>query len=74
MGTTIDADSGENLTLVERLVAGRWATVPSSNPGQDNGGGSILGSVTLAGAHDAWAVGTFDGPDARQTMILHYTD
>jgi hypothetical protein len=71
VGTTIDSASGNNFTLVERLVGGHWLTVAAPNPGVANGGGSILGGVASVSASEAWAVGTFDGANARQTMILH---
>jgi phospholipase C len=73
VGTYIDPVSGNNETLVERLNGGRWSRVPSPSPGDANGGGSILGGVVTFGSHDAWAVGTFDGPDVRQVLIEHYT-
>jgi hypothetical protein len=72
VGTTVDAASGNNLSLVERLVGNHWATVPSPNPGLDNGS-TILGGVATLSSGEAWAAGQFDGPDARQTLILHHS-
>jgi hypothetical protein len=72
VGTTIDADGGENLSLVERRQGNHWAIVPSPDPGQANDGGTILGGVAAVAGGEAWAVGLFDGPDARQTLILHH--
>jgi hypothetical protein len=46
---------------------------PSPNPGLANGGNTVLGGVVAFGPDDAWAVGTFDGPNARQTLIVHFT-
>jgi len=45
----------------------------SPNPGLGNGGNAILGGAAALGAHDVRAVGTFDGPNAGQTLILPYT-
>jgi hypothetical protein len=73
VGTTIDATTQENLSLIEQRVGGHWETVASPNPGADNGGSTILGGVAVVGPQEAWVVGTFDGPDARQTLILHHT-
>jgi hypothetical protein len=70
VGTTVDASSGNNLTLIEHLAGGHWSTVDSPNPGLDNGS-SILGGVASISPAEAWAVGQFDGPDARQTLVLH---
>jgi hypothetical protein len=73
VGAFINPLSGGDETLIERDTGGTWATVPSPSPGDANDGSSILGGVVTFGPHNAWAVGTFDGPDARQTLILHYT-
>jgi hypothetical protein len=68
-GTYLDPPSGNNFTLIERETAAGWVRVDSPNPSV--GGSNILGGVARVGAHDVWAVGTFDGPNARQTLILH---
>ena len=34
VGTAVDADSGNNLSLVERRAGNHWITVPSPDPGQ----------------------------------------
>jgi hypothetical protein len=48
--------------------------VPSPNPGLAHGGGStVLGGVAAFGPGDVWAVGYFDGANARRTLILHFT-
>jgi hypothetical protein len=72
VGTTVDADSGNNLSLIEHRQGNHWAIVPSPDPGQANDGSTILGGVASVGT-DEWAAGQFDGPDARQTLILHHS-
>jgi hypothetical protein len=42
--------------------------VPSPNGTTD--GNNFLGGIAVVGG-ELWAVGTFDGPDAAQTLILH---
>jgi hypothetical protein len=66
--------SGNNDSVIEYGTKnGGWTLVPSPNPGLANGGNTVLGGVVAFGPDNAWAVGTFDGPNARQTLILHYT-
>jgi hypothetical protein len=72
VGTSIDLASGNNLTLVERATPAGWTQVTSPNPSSD--GSNILGGVARVGAHDVWAVGTFDGANARQALILHHCE
>ena len=48
------------------------AIVPSPGPGEANDGSTILGGVAAVAGGEAWAVGLFDVPDARQTLILHH--
>jgi hypothetical protein len=70
VGNSRDAASGNEVTLILRGGEhGTWAQQPSPNPSAD--GSNQLGGVAKAGAHDLWAVGEFDGPDAAQTLILH---
>jgi hypothetical protein len=45
-----------------------WNRVPSPSPGD---GDTELAAIVRAGRHDLWAVGRFDGPDAKQTLALH---
>ena len=73
VGAFINPTTGEDETLIETNTKDSWTQVPSPSPGDANGGSSILGGVVTLGDHNAWAVGTFDGPNARQTLILHYT-
>ena len=54
-------------------MAGGWRIVPSPSPGLAHGGNTVLGGVLAFGPHDAWAVGAFDGANARRTLILHDT-
>jgi hypothetical protein len=70
VGSFLDDTSGSLFTLIvtggER---GTWTPVTSPNP--SNGGDNQLSAVTKVGAHDLWAVGGFDGPDAQQTLVAH---
>jgi len=50
---------------MERRQGNHWAIVPSPDPGQGNDGSTILGGVAAVAGGEAWAVGRFDGPDAR---------
>ncbi len=70
VGSYLDDASGNVLTLIATGAEGEpWAQVPSPSPADD--GNSQLATVAKVGAHDLWAVGGFDGPDAAQTLILH---
>jgi hypothetical protein len=63
----------ESLTEFGR-AGGGWRIVPSPNPGLAHGGGStVLGGVAAFGPGDVWAVGYFDGANARRTLILNFT-
>jgi hypothetical protein len=71
VGSTLDATSGNLLTLVATGGEGTpWTQVASPSPGFDNGD-SQLATLTKFGKDDLWAVGAFDGPDAAQTLVLH---
>jgi hypothetical protein len=71
VGSTLDGASGNLLTLIATGGEGSaWTQVASPSPGFDNGD-SQLATLTKVGAHDLWAVGGFDGPDAAQTLVLH---
>ena len=73
VGNDVAHPSGNDESVIEHGTAsGGWTIVPSPNPGLANGGNTILGGVLAFGPDDAWAVGSFDGPNARQTLILHY--
>jgi hypothetical protein len=70
VGNFRDAASGSQETLILRGgERGIWKQQPSPNPSAD--GDNQLGGVAKVGAHDLWAVGAFDGPDAAQTLVLH---
>jgi hypothetical protein len=71
-----DVDTSGNFeSLIETGPAGGglWTIVPSPSPGLANGGSTVLGGVVAFGPKDAWAVGYFDGKNARRTLILHFT-
>jgi hypothetical protein len=70
VGEYIDATSGNNFTLIEINRGRGWEQVPS--PTTNTAGDNFLGGVTQVG-HDVWAVGTSDGANALQTVILHYS-
>jgi hypothetical protein len=70
VGNFLDPTSGNQLTLIERGGEGSpWTEVSSPNPSSD--GDNQLANVTRTGARDLWAVGSFDGPDRAQTLVLH---
>jgi hypothetical protein len=69
VGSVADPSTGHLLTLVERGGAAGFAQVPSSSPAFATGGDSLLGGVGAVG-DQVWAVGTFDGPNAKATLIL----
>ena len=72
VGNDVARNSGNDEALIEfGTRGGGWRIVPSPSPGQANGGNTILGGVLAFGPHDVWAVGTFDGKNARRTLILH---
>jgi hypothetical protein len=70
VGGFLDPASGNFNTLIERGGDSGFAQVPSPNGTQN--GSNILASVAAVDANEAWAVGTFDGANARQTLILHF--
>lgn len=55
--------------LVERCTGSECDSETVPNP--SNGGNNQLGGVVTLSATEAWAVGTFDGPNAPQTLVLH---
>ena len=72
VGSALDVKSGNELTLVEnRDASGAWHRQASPSPGFANGD-SQLGGVTAVSPTDVWAVGSFDGPNVAQTLILHF--
>jgi len=74
VGNDIVHPSGTFDSLIEfGSASAGWTIVPSPNPGLASGGNTILGGVVAFGAHDAWAVGSFDGANGRRTLILHFS-
>jgi hypothetical protein len=70
VGSFLDEGSGSLQTLiVTGGEHGVWSPVTSPNP--SDGGDNQLAAVTTVGAHDLWAVGGFDGPNAAQTLVVH---
>jgi hypothetical protein len=70
VGGFVDPVSGNFNTLIEQSSASGFTPVSSANATQN--GNNILSSVAAVSATEAWAVGTFDGANARQTLILHF--
>jgi hypothetical protein len=72
VGSALDVKSGNELTLIEhRDATGAWHRQASPSPGFANGD-SQLGGVAVVSPTDVWAVGTFDGANAAQTLVLHF--
>jgi hypothetical protein len=71
VGDALDPTSGNFNNLVERCTSSGCSTETVPNPSQ--GGNDQLGGVVVLSATEAWAVGTFDGPNAPQTLVLHRT-
>jgi hypothetical protein len=68
VGEYLDSASGHLFTLVLTGGASAWTQVPSPNPGSANGNSELSGVTVVDGV--TWAVGTFDGATAQQTLIL----
>jgi hypothetical protein len=71
VGGFVDPASGNFNTLIERGDDSGFTLVASPNGTQN--GSNLLSSVAVVSGNEAWAVGTFDGKDARQTLILHFS-
>ncbi len=73
VGDVLDPASGNFSTLIESCTDSGCARETSPNP--NTGGNNQLGGVAVVNANpkDVWAVGTFDGPNAPQTLVLHRT-
>jgi hypothetical protein len=71
VGGFADPVTGNFSTLIERVTDFQFAV--SSSPNATTDGNNLLSSVALTGNGEAWAVGSFDGANARQTLILHFT-
>jgi hypothetical protein len=71
VGDSLDPTTQNFSNLVERCTSSGCSTETVPNPSQ--GGNDQLGAVTFVSATDVWAVGTFDGPNAPQTLVLHRT-
>jgi hypothetical protein len=70
VGGFVDPASGNFNTLIERVDGSQFTVVPSPNATTD--GNNLLSSVAIIDSTEAWAVGTFDGANAEQTLILHF--
>jgi hypothetical protein len=69
VGDSLDPTTGNFNNLVERCTDSGCTTEVVPNPSV--GGNNQLGGVTVLSPTEAWAVGTFDGPNAPQTLVLH---
>ena len=68
VGSSINADTGSDETLVQRWNGVAWEIV--SSPNSLLGSGSRLRGVTCSSASDCWAVGDFNvGNSVTQTLI-----
>jgi len=67
VGHSADADDKNAQTLVERNRGRDWEVVTSPNGTDD--GNNMLGGIAAIG-RDLWAVGSYDGANAVQTLIL----
>jgi hypothetical protein len=70
VGTYLDPASGNFFTLIESQRDGDSGWTPVDSPNPNPQGSNQLGGVAVVGG-DVWAVGTFDGPNARATLVLH---
>ncbi len=71
VGDALDPTTGNFNNPIERC--GDSGCVQETVPNPSQGGNNQLGGVAFVSATDVWAVGTFDGPNAPQTLILHRT-
>jgi hypothetical protein len=71
VGDALDPTTGNFNNLVERCTDSGCVQETVPNPSQ--GGNNQLGGVAFVSAKDVWAVGTFDGANAPQTLVLHRT-
>ena len=69
VGDALDPTTGNFDNLIERC--GDSGCVQEIVPNPSQGGNNQLGGVAFVTATDVWAVGTFDGPNAPQTLVLH---
>jgi hypothetical protein len=70
VGAFLDPASGNFFTLIETQREGDVGWTPVDSPNPNPQGTNQLGGVAVVGG-DVWAVGTFDGPNARATLVLH---
>jgi hypothetical protein len=71
VGDALDPTTQNFNNLVQSCTDSGCSKETVPNPSQ--GGNNQLGGVTVVSANDVWAVGTFDGPNAPQTLFLHRT-
>lgn len=71
VGDVLDPASGNFSTLIESCTDSGCAGETSPNP--NTSGNNQLGGVAVVNGNpkDVWAVGTFDGSNAPQTLVLH---
>ena len=68
---TYAATTGAGLsTLIERHTSSGWVQETTPSPGLQYGNSEVAG-IAIVSSTDVWAVGTYDGPNAPQTLILH---
>jgi hypothetical protein len=70
VGAYLDTSAGNQRTLVLHGAEGAaWTQVPSPSPSAS--GDSLLAAIADVAGRDLWAVGAFDGDNAKQTLVLH---
>ena len=67
VGHSADVYDKNALTLIEHFDGSAWKAVTSPNATTD--GNNFLGGIAVIDG-DLWAVGTYDGANAEQTLIL----
>ncbi len=70
VGSFLDPASGNFFTLIEMQRDGDHGWTPVASPNPNSHGSNQLGGVAVVG-DEVWAVGTYDGPNARATLVLH---
>src|SRR5215468_3615395 len=70
VGSFLDPVSGNFFTLIETQREGDRGWTPVDSPNPNPQGANQLGGVAVVG-DDVWAVGTYDGPNAAATLVLH---
>jgi hypothetical protein len=68
VGHSADVQDKNARTLIARNDGSSWTVVSSQNATVK--GNNMLGGIAIVGG-DMWAVGSFDGVNAAQTLVMH---